>query len=105
MRVMETTLELANVKIGEVLFQELPEEPVVLSASNPIDFNTPVEEISRIVGEFLKGVGIKGAAANGSVLKRSSSVSGTIIISQISCSAEWMARGSQKTWRALCGDV
>lgn len=104
MRVMETTLELANVKIGEVLFQELPEEPVVLSASNPIDFNTPVEEISRIVGEFLKGVGIKGAAANGSVLKRSSSVSGTII-SQISCSAEWMARGQSKTWRALCGDV
>ncbi|MEB2272108.1 MerR family transcriptional regulator [Bacillus safensis] len=70
MRVMETTNELSTVKIGEVLFQELPEEPVILSASNPIDLNTPVEEISRIVGEFLKGVGIKGAAANGSVLKK-----------------------------------
>ncbi|MFP3637298.1 MerR family transcriptional regulator, partial [Bacillus sp. SIMBA_033] len=29
-----------------------------------------VEEISRIVGEFLKEIGIKGAAANGSVLKK-----------------------------------
>lgn len=70
MRVMETTHELSSVKIGEVLFQELPEEPVVLSASNPIDMNTSVEEISRIVGHFLKEIGIKGAAANGAVLKK-----------------------------------
>ncbi len=54
-RVIETTNELSSVKTGEVLFQELPEEPIVLSTSNPIDSNTPVEEISRIVGEFLKG--------------------------------------------------
>ncbi|WP_282066683.1 MerR family transcriptional regulator [Bacillus pumilus] len=70
MRVMETTQELSSIKIGEVQFQEMPEEPVVLSASNPIDMNTSVEEISRIVGKFLKGIGIKGAAANGAVLKK-----------------------------------
>ncbi|MFP3417818.1 MULTISPECIES: MerR family transcriptional regulator [Bacillus] len=70
LRVIETTNELSSVKTGEVLFQELPEEPVILSASHPIDLNTPVEEISRIVGEFLKEIGIKGAAANGSVLKK-----------------------------------
>ncbi|PCK21187.1 MerR family transcriptional regulator [Bacillus pumilus] len=70
LRVIETTFELSSVKIGEVLFQELPEEPIILSASNPIDMNTPVEEISRIVGEFLKEIGIKGAAANGAVLKK-----------------------------------
>ncbi|GLF91586.1 MerR family transcriptional regulator [Bacillus safensis] len=70
MRVMETTHELSTVKIGEVLFQEQPAEPIVLSAPNPIDLHTPVEEISRIVGKFLKEIGIKGAAANGSVLKK-----------------------------------
>ncbi|SFY17636.1 DNA-binding transcriptional regulator, MerR family [Bacillus altitudinis] len=69
-RVIETTNELSSVKTGEVLFQELPEEPIVLSTSNPIDSNTPIEEISRIVGEFLKGIGIKGAAANGSILNK-----------------------------------
>ncbi|KPN15244.1 MerR family transcriptional regulator [Bacillus australimaris] len=70
MRVMETTSELSTVKIGEVLFQEQPAEPIMLSAPNPIDLHTPVEEISRIVGKFLKEIGIKGAAANGSVLKK-----------------------------------
>ncbi|MFS0656239.1 MerR family transcriptional regulator [Bacillus sp. 179-C3.3 HS] len=70
MRVIETTNELTSVNPGEVLFQELPEESIVLSASNPIDLNTSVEEISRIVGEFMKEIGVKGAAANGSVLKK-----------------------------------
>ncbi|TYS28569.1 MerR family transcriptional regulator [Bacillus pumilus] len=70
MRVMETTHELSSIKVGEVLFQELPEEPIVLSAPNPIDMNTSVEEISRIVGHFLKEIGIKGAAANGAILKK-----------------------------------
>ncbi len=105
MRVIETTHELSTVKIGEVLFQELPEEPVILSASNPIDLNTPVEEISRIVGEFLKEVGIKGAAANGSVLKKEQFRKRHYHQSdQLFCRMDGPG-GSEKTWWDLCGDI
>ena len=101
---IETTNELSSVKTGEVLFQELPEEPIVLSTSNPIDSNTPVEEISRIVGEFLKGIGIKGAAANGSVLNKEQFCS-VIIISLIGCFAEWKGRMQSKASGSICSHV
>ena len=69
-RVIEITNEIENVKIGELILQELPEESVIYSSTKNIDWNMSMEELSEITGNFMKEIGIKGVAANGSVINK-----------------------------------
>ncbi|MCE4051012.1 MerR family transcriptional regulator [Bacillus sp. Au-Bac7] len=69
-RLIEVTNELKNVIIGELILKELPAESVLFSSSKNIDWEASVEDLSHIYDEFLKEVGVNGAAAFGSVLNK-----------------------------------
>ncbi len=69
-RVIEITKEIEPARKGELILQELPEEFVVYSSTKNIDWNVSTEELAEITGNFIKEIGIKGAAANGSVINR-----------------------------------
>lgn len=69
-RVIDITNEIETAKKGTLLLTELPAESVIYSSTKDIDWNNSMEELSEITSTFMKEMGVKGIAANGSVINK-----------------------------------
>ena len=69
-RVIEITNEIETAKKGNFILKELPAESVIYSSTKDIDWNISMEELSEVTGNFMKEIGIRGVAANGSVINK-----------------------------------